>query len=172
MSLRLPCQALCPPSGPSSSTPKIQNLGAQPSPFHSHTTCPLEHQSAYLGLSSSSPRLSSTADSVKLQGSTHPSVSSSIECIRVPVWKLKFKGLLMLLFFKDFTYLERKVGRKRGRETSINCLLHVSQRGTWPATQAHALIGNQTSDLQFCRMTPNPLSHTGQGEELLLMFAF
>ena len=35
--------------------------------------------------------------------------------------------------------------------------------GTWPATQACALTGNQTSDLcLFRRPVPNPLSHTSQ----------
>ena len=36
------------------------------------------------------------------------------------------------------------------------------QLGTWPAAQACALTGNQTSDLLVCRVTSNPLSHTGE----------
>ena len=37
------------------------------------------------------------------------------------------------------------------------------QLGTWPATQACILTGNQTGNLSACGVTPNPLSHTGQG---------
>ena len=50
-----------------------------------------------------------------------------------------------------------------GRETSIGCLSRVPQLGTWPATQACALTGNQTSDLLVRRLTLNPLGHTSQG---------
>ena len=40
--------------------------------------------------------------------------------------------------------------------------------GTWPATQAGALTGNQTSDLLVLRRALNPLSHTTQ--DLLFNF--
>ena len=36
--------------------------------------------------------------------------------------------------------------------------------GTWPATQACALTGNQTSDLLVHRPELNPQSHTSQGQ--------
>ena len=35
--------------------------------------------------------------------------------------------------------------------------------GTWPATQACALTGNQTGDPLVCRLVLYPLSHTSQG---------
>ena len=35
--------------------------------------------------------------------------------------------------------------------------------GTWPATQAYALTGNQTSNPLVLRLALNPLSHTSQG---------
>ena len=38
--------------------------------------------------------------------------------------------------------------------------------GTWPATQARALTGNQTGDPLVYRPAFNPLSHTSQGEIL------
>ena len=38
--------------------------------------------------------------------------------------------------------------------------------GTWPATQACALTGNQTSNPLVCRLALNPLSHTSQGKIL------
>ena len=44
------------------------------------------------------------------------------------------------------------------------CLLHASQLGTWPTTQARALTGNQTSNLSVCRPALSPLSHTSQGK--------
>ena len=34
---------------------------------------------------------------------------------------------------------------------------------TWPATQAHALTGNQTSDPLVHRLALSPLSHISQG---------
>ena len=40
--------------------------------------------------------------------------------------------------------------------------------GTWPATQARALTGNQTSDPLVFRLALNPLSHTSQGCILFL----
>ena len=41
--------------------------------------------------------------------------------------------------------------------------------GTWPATQACALTGNQTSDLLVLRPVLNPLSHTSQGTIIFLV---
>ena len=37
------------------------------------------------------------------------------------------------------------------------------QPGTWPTTQACALIGNLTGNLSVPRPALNPLSHTSQG---------
>ena len=70
-------------------------------------------------------------------------------------------------FILNFTYLflETKEGRKREGEKH-QCV--VASRvppplGTWPATQACALTGNQTGDTLVHRPAPNPLSHTSQG---------
>ena len=68
------------------------------------------------------------------------------------------------LFLKeDFVhlFLEGKGGRKRKR--NINVWLSRALLGTWPATQACALTGNQTSDPLVCRLVLNPLSHTSRG---------
>ena len=48
------------------------------------------------------------------------------------------------------------------------CLLHASLLGTWPATQACALVGNQTGDPLFHSPVLNPLSHTSQGIEVAI----
>ena len=40
--------------------------------------------------------------------------------------------------------------------------------GTWPATQACALTGNQTGNLLVCRLALDPLSHTSQGRIFIL----
>ena len=45
--------------------------------------------------------------------------------------------------------------------------LACSRLGTWPATQACALTGNQTGDLLVRRPALNPLSHTSQGSVLI-----
>ena len=49
------------------------------------------------------------------------------------------------------------------RETNITWLpITFPQSGTWPATQACALTGNQTYDLLLFRTMPNVLSHPGE----------
>ena len=63
-----------------------------------------------------------------------------------------------------YIFREGKGERKRGSETSMcGCLLRTPHWGTWPATQACALTGNQTSDPLVCRPALNPLSHASQG---------
>ena len=42
------------------------------------------------------------------------------------------------------------------------------QLGTWPATKACALTGNQTSKRLVHRLALRPLSHTSQGHGVLL----
>ena len=85
---------------------------------------------------------------------------------------LTFQG--GLLFFKIlFLYFREGVGREKEkyqceRETLIGSLPYTPQPGTEHSTQARALVGNQTSDLLLCRMTPNQLSHTSQGSWGLL----
>ena len=46
--------------------------------------------------------------------------------------------------------------------------LACPQLGTWPATQACALTGNQTSDLLVHKPVLNPLSYTSQGYTSIL----
>ena len=48
--------------------------------------------------------------------------------------------------------------------------LACHQLGTWPATQACALTGNQTSDPLVHRLALNPVSHTSQG--LIIVFQY
>ena len=43
------------------------------------------------------------------------------------------------------------------------CLSCTPQPGTWQATQACVLTGNQTGDPLVCRPALSPLSHTSQG---------
>ena len=54
--------------------------------------------------------------------------------------------VLLLLFFKYFTYLflEGREGREKERERNINVWLPLvcPQLGTWPTTQACALTEN------------------------------
>ena len=64
-----------------------------------------------------------------------------------------------------YLFLERREGKEKERERNINVLLPLtcSHLGTWPATQACALTGNQTSDPLVCRPTLNPPSYISQG---------
>ena len=76
---------------------------------------------------------------------------------------------LVSFFFKDFIYLflERGEGREKERERNIIVWLPLKHPplGTWPATQACALTGNQTGD-PLIRSSPllSPLSHASQGQ--------
>ena len=58
-----------------------------------------------------------------------------------------------LFYFKDFIYLflEGGEGKDKDRERNMNVWLPFTcpLLGTWPATQACALTGNQTCDLWF-----------------------
>ena len=83
----------------------------------------------------------------------------------------RFKDNIQLVFFlKDFIYLFLDKRREKGRERNINVWLPLThpQVGTWPATQACAPTGNQTSDPLVHRLALNPLSHTIQGPINLL----
>ena len=72
------------------------------------------------------------------------------------------------IFSSDFIYLflERWEGRQKERAL---CARYINQlpltypaKGTWPATQACALTGNQAGDSLVHRLVLNPLSHTSQ----------
>ena len=70
-------------------------------------------------------------------------------------------------YFKDFIYLllERGQGREKERKRSIGVWLPLTGPllGSWPATQACALIGNQSGNISVCRPVLSPLAHTSQG---------
>ena len=57
--------------------------------------------------------------------------------------------IFQLVLKKDLIYLflERGEGREKEREKNINVWLPLTHplTGTWPATQAYVLTGNQTS---------------------------
>ena len=78
---------------------------------------------------------------------------------------------LKILFI--YFYREGKGRRKKGRQMSV-CKRYVDwlpllcpQLGTWLATQACALTGNQTGDLLVNRQVLSPLSHISQGRMCL-----
>ena len=74
-------------------------------------------------------------------------------------------------FFKRFyLFIFRKGGREKEREGNIDAERNIDQLplthtllGTEPAAQSRALTRNRTGDLLVCGVTPNQLSHTGQG---------
>ena len=68
------------------------------------------------------------------------------------------------VFFK-ILFLETGEGKEKDRERNINVWLPLAHPllGTWPASQACALTGNQTGDPLFHRSMLNPLSYTRQG---------
>ena len=72
--------------------------------------------------------------------------------------------LFYFLFFLLF-FLERGEGKEKERERNINVWLPFTLPVlvTWPATQACALTGNQTSNPLVHRPMLNPLSYTSQG---------
>ena len=76
-------------------------------------------------------------------------------------------GFIKKLFLKIlFIYFFRERGKEREREErNINVWLLLPRPlyGTWPATQARALIGNPSGDSLVHRPALNPLSYTSQG---------
>ena len=67
---------------------------------------------------------------------------------------------------KIYLVLERGEGREKERERNISVWLPLTRPllGTWPATQACALMGNRIGDPLVHRLALNPLSHTSQGQ--------
>ena len=75
---------------------------------------------------------------------------------------------MFLKIYFIYLFLERGEGKQKGRERNIDVWLPLAHThsGTWPATQPSALTENQSSHLSVHRPGLNPLSNTGQGEEL------
>ena len=91
-----------------------------------------------------------------------------------PPWKHSPLDAIHLLryFYRCSKQLKRKRfylfifrGRNGERERNIHVQLHLARPllGSWPATQAWALTGNQNSNPLVHRPALNPLSHTSQG---------
>ena len=68
----------------------------------------------------------------------------------------------------------RGEGREKEREGIINVWLSLVRPlvGTWLATQACALTGNQSGDPLVCRPALSPVSHTSQSIEGILFYDF
>ena len=83
-----------------------------------------------------------------------------------PGFCLFFLKNYLFVYFKDFylfAFKERKGRRKRERNINVWLLLACLPLGTWLATQACALTGNQTSNPLVRRPALNPLNYTSQG---------
>ena len=70
---------------------------------------------------------------------------------------------MCVCFFKIYLFLGKGREEERERNIKVWLLFECLLPGTWPATQACALTGNQTRDPLVRRPALNPLSHTGQG---------
>ena len=77
---------------------------------------------------------------------------------------LIFVILLLGGFFLDFIYFSF---RERVRNINVWLPPTLHLLGTWPTTQACALMGNWTCDPLLLRPKLNPLSYTSQGPFLL-----
>ena len=77
---------------------------------------------------------------------------------------------MAIFFFKILLVLEIGEGREKDRDRNTNVWLPLVHPllGTWPATQACALTGNQTGDPLVHRLALNPLSYTSQGTDVFL----
>ena len=66
-------------------------------------------------------------------------------------------------FIYLFIFRERgREGEREGEKPQGAVASHAPLLGTWPATQACALTGNQSSDPLVCRPKINPLRYTSQ----------
>ena len=68
---------------------------------------------------------------------------------------------ILRLFLKDFIHFQRGEGREGEKHQCVIALLAPYQ-GPWPATQACALTGNQTSDPLVPSTALTPLNRTSQ----------
>ena len=73
-----------------------------------------------------------------------------------PSFPLTLKKILYLFIFRH----RRKEAKREGDKINVWLPFVCPPQGTWPATQASALTGNQTSDPLVCKPVLNPLSHT------------
>ena len=69
--------------------------------------------------------------------------------------------MFLKIFFLSLFFRGRKGGRRSSHEPSL---------GTWPTTQACALTANQTGDPLVRRPALSLLSHTSQGNNVILIF--
>ena len=94
-------------------------------------------------------------------------VDFALKSVTVDVSNVALFLSFLFLFFKDFIYLllDRGEEWEKERERNISVWLPLMRPllGIWPATQACALTGNQTSAPLVHRPLLNPLSHTSQG---------
>ena len=68
-----------------------------------------------------------------------------------------------------FIYFRERGREERERNTNVWLPLACPILGTWPATQACALTGNQTGDPLVRRLALNPLSYTSQGKHFIIL---
>ena len=99
--------------------------------------------------------------------STFPHTSHTI-VQHTPSQGFLFKFYLYIIYF-----LERGEGRVRKIDAREKHRLVASytnhDQGIKPTTQVCALTRNQTSDLLLCGVTPDQLSHTGEGKVFFSM---
>ena len=78
---------------------------------------------------------------------------------------LNIINVYFCLSFKKYLFIFRERGKEGERERNINVWLPLARPllGTWPATQACDLTGNQTSGPLVCRLALNLLSHINLG---------
>ena len=89
----------------------------------------------------------------------------------IPTATLTLLTKLFVCFFKVlFIFREReREGEREGMKHQCVVASCTPLRGTWPATQACALIRNRTSDPLVCKPLLNPLSYTSQGKLLVFL---
>ena len=82
-----------------------------------------------------------------------------------PILRNVYKQFLKIYILKTLFISDRGERREKERRRNITVWLPLVHAllGTWPATQACALTGNQTDDLLVCSLVLNPLNHTSQG---------
>ena len=98
----------------------------------------------------------------------HPAAAHTQTCtdISSPSPSFCFQDDTLFFFLIFYLFIFRDRGREGEREgEKLQCVVasHVPPLGTWPATQACALTGNQTGDPLVHKLALNLLSHTTHG---------
>ena len=100
--------------------------------------------------------------------SSMPGGSTPVSSANMMSGQFAVKSLFCLkifFFLRFYLFIFREMGKEGEEGEKHQCVVasHTPPLGTWPATQACPLTGNQTGNPLVHRPVLNPLTHTSRG---------